>query len=399
MSSAVTPPPSWDHVGRHDVFPEVTHDEVARFNFLASLNKHIGTVLSPGNKLAFDTRVEPSLKKQLGRDPQSRHEIRRAMNADSFHQFWSALRRNTMEMRQQAGRSVVLRQAGSLAEKAAALSKSAESRLVLDPELEIPNYIGSIDNHCMPGSYHTSHFDGDVTAGANYDVGLFVTTAGMLGALSDGGGVAVAEYMKKHFPDFKPRRILDVGCTVGHNVLPIAMAYPDAEVIAIDLGEPVLRYAHARAQSLGVNNITFMQANAEQLDFEDGYFDWVQTTMFLHETSKKSMTNMFAEFYRLLAPGGFMLHVEQPQYTEDMPLYEQFIRDWDAFNNNEPFWTTMHEIDIDGLVEAAGFKREDMFTIGIKAKVDTKIFPEFKEEAEDHGRSPSWHAFGARKAG
>ena len=41
-----------------------------------------------------------------------------------------------------------------------------------------------------------------------------------------------------------------------------------------------------------------------------------------------------------------MLHLEQPQYSDDMPLYEQFIRDWDAFNNNEPFWSAMHALDL-----------------------------------------------------
>ena len=41
-------PPTYDKVSRHGVFPEPTHDETARFNFIASLNQHLAGV-SAGN--------------------------------------------------------------------------------------------------------------------------------------------------------------------------------------------------------------------------------------------------------------------------------------------------------------------------------------------------------------
>jgi ubiquinone/menaquinone biosynthesis C-methylase UbiE len=205
----------------------------------------------------------------------------------------------------------------------------------------------AVDIQCMPGSYQGEERPGDMSAGANYDSGLFATTGGGLGALSDGGGQALVEWIRKERPDWKPRRILDLGCTVGHNIVPLALAFPDAEVVAIDTAAAVLRYAHARAQSLGAKNITFIQMNAEDMSrFDDGYFDWVQTTMYLHELSGKALPRVIRESERVLAPGGLMFHLEQPQYSDDMPLYEQFIRDWDAFNNNEPYWSAMHALDL-----------------------------------------------------
>ena len=390
-------PPPWNKIGRHGVFPEAKHDEIARFNFLANLNKHLAAVVGPGNRLAYDKRVKPAFKAAHGHDPKTRQEVRKAMNADPLHQMWSALRRNTMEMRQQAGRSLVLRQIDALTQKARALSAGKDT-LKLTPDLRLPNYISGVDHHCMPGSYYTELTKDDVTAAANYDSGLFVTTGGALGAFSDGGGVAIAEYMKKQHPEFHPKRILDVGCGLGHNVLPIAKVYPDADVVAIDVAAPMLRYGHARAQSLGVTNVTFLQADAEHLDYPDGAFDWIQTTMFLHETSNASMKRMMREFYRLLKPGGVMLHVEQPQYTPDMDVYEQFIRDWDAFNNNEPFWSQMHDIDVFGLMEKSGFKKDKLFQVGVRAVADRSIFPEAPTgDAEDHGRAAVWNAFGAWK--
>ncbi|RMB12234.1 class I SAM-dependent methyltransferase [Eilatimonas milleporae] len=390
-------PPPWHLVGQHAVFPKARHDEIARFNFLANMNKHLAQTLGPGNKLAYETRVLPALRKELGRDPENRHEIRRAMNKDPYHRFWSALKRNTMEQRQQAGRSMVLRQIDDLVAAAKDLNAGSD-RLNLDPTTDLPNYVKNVDHHCMPGSYHTELMPDDVSAGANYDCGLFVTTGGALGTYSDGGGKAVAEWATSN-PDFRPKRILDVGCTLGHNMLPIAEAYPDAEVTGIDVGAPVLRYGHARAKALGVDNVRFVQMNAEDLSrFEDESFDWVQTTMYLHETSNAGMARMMKEFYRVLAPGGLLLHVEQPQYTDDMPLYEQFIRDWDAFNNNEPFWSKVHELDLQECMADAGFSHNEMFVTGVRAVVDSDVFPAAKTgDLEDHGRAAAWHAFGAWK--
>jgi SAM-dependent methyltransferase len=391
-------PPDYRVIGRHGMLAEVTHDEAARFNFLAQMNRHLSTRVMPGVKEAFDARVQPAFKRAEQRDFKDRHEVRKALLKDPMFQWWSALRRATMEQRQQAGRWVTLRQADALNAKAEKLTRG-DKRLQLDPKLALPRYVAAVDHHCMPGSYHTELTPGDVTGAANYDAGLFATTGGMLGRFNDGGGVAVAQWVKKNLPDFKPKRILDIGCGLGHNVLPIADMYPDAEVVAVDVGAPMLRYGLARAKSMGVENVTFVQADVSALkQFKDESFDWVQSTMFLHETSYKSMIEIFKETRRLLKPGGIVLHVEQPQYDEKMPLFEQAMRDWDAFYNNEPFWTKMHEIDLDAFMGKAGFAKPTLIHGGVAAVVDASIFPEAaKDASEDYGRKPAWHVVGARK--
>jgi ubiquinone/menaquinone biosynthesis C-methylase UbiE len=399
--STATATPSWRQVAKHGVFPQATHDEVARFDFLARLNMHLSQRVLPGVRAAWEGRVQPAFVAEHGRPPKDRHEVRRAMQDDLHYQLWSALRRNTMEQRQQAGRSVVFRQLAELRAKADALNEGAPT-LRLDPAVEQPRYMRAVDIHCMPGSYHTEVVDRDIAAGANYDAGLFVTTAGMLGSLSDGGGQAVVEWLAKNRPGWKPRRILDIGCTVGHNVVPLAQAFPEAEVVALDTAAPVLRYAHARAKSLGVNNIEFRQANAESVPAEDGSFDLVTTAMFWHETSNTAMPKIMREVYRVLAPGGLTLHLEQPQY-EGMDPYEAFMRDWDAYNNNEPFWTRMHEADLAQLLASSGFPEDAYFETTMQAKVDRTLFPapigSDASSQEDYGRTPTWTAFGAAKPG
>jgi hypothetical protein len=109
------------------------------------------------------------------------------------------------------------------------------------------------------------------------------------------------------------------------------------------------------------------------------------------------MKAIFAESHRLLRPGGVVLHVEQPQYTPDMPLYEQAMRDWDAFYNNEPFWSTLHEIDLDARLTEAGFSAQKL--IHDKVSADARdIFPAaMDDKVEDFGRRAAWRLLGAEK--
>lgn len=391
-------PPPYTALQRHPMMPQASHDEAARFNFLTLFNRYLSGEIGRGNRIAYETRVLPAFKVIHGREPENREEIRIAMNQDPFHRMWSALKRNSMEMRQQNGRQIVLRQLDELDAKAKAFNE-ASGLLELDPSVEQPIYATCVDIHCQPGGYHGGEREGDVTVGANYDVGLFATTGGALGSLNNGGGQAVVGWVKANRPDWEPKRILDVGCTVGHNAVPFAEGFPDAEVIAIDTAAASLRYGAARAAGLGVKNIRFVQASGEDLSrFPDNHFDWVQTTMFLHELSAESMPKILAECRRVLKPGGLLLHVEQPQYGPDMPLYEQFIRDWDAYNNNEPFWSAMHGVDLKAVMEEAGFPMDHQFVTGVRAVPDKSLFPASPDgEEEDYGRAAIWNAYGAWK--
>ena len=89
------------------------------------------------------------------------------------------------------------------------------------------------------------------------------------------------------------------------------------------------------------------------------------------------------------------LHVEQPQYTDDMDLFEQFIRDWDSWFNNEPFWSQMHDIDVFDAMEQIGFPRADQ--VAFRAAAPTELIGDQTGQPEDHGRAAIWNVFGAWK--
>jgi ubiquinone/menaquinone biosynthesis C-methylase UbiE len=161
---------------------------------------------------------------------------------------------------------------------------------------------------------------------------------------------------------------------------------------------PMLRYGAARANALGINNVKFVQMNAENMaEFADGSFDWVQTTMFLHETGGKAIHRIFGEINRVLAPNGLNLHIEQPQYTPEMSYYEQFMRDWDAYYNAEPYWGHMHDLQPEDLMTEAGVSRENFMQVGVKAINDLDKKKSDGNVTEDYGRSPIWNVFGGWK--
>ncbi len=352
-------PPSWQHVGRHAVFPQSAHDDTARFDFLANLNGYLSTRLSPKVRESYEKRVKPAFEQREGRAPESRHEVRKAMAADPVYQTWSALRRNTMEMRQQAGRGMVLRQLGPLIDKVRQINETSPG-LQLDPSVQVPRYVSAVDIHCMPGGYHTELVPGDVLAPANYDSGIFATTGGMLGRWNDGGGQALAQWLKKEHPQFKPRRILDLGCTVGQNAVPLAQAFPEAEVIAIDVAAPMLRYAHARAVALG-KAVHWHQRDIRDTRFPDAHFDLVTSSILFHEVHPDEIGAVFREAWRVLAPGGVMAHIDIPNYfAYPDPLFVSLVHA-DTFHNNEPFWGEMHRRDLVQLMVDAGFEHRDCF--------------------------------------
>ena len=392
-ATQIDPAPPWSHAGQHAMSPVATHDDIARFNFLANFNKYMSGNVVGGNAAAYVSRVLPAWISEHGTPPADRREIRTAMSRDPYYRMWSSLRRTGMEMRQQAGRALVLRQIESLRDRARVLNESCPQTLQLDPSVEVPRYQSELDNHCMPGSYFAQYIDDDVSAAANYDAGMFATTTGLFGRYLDGAGRGIVRWLQRERPGWQPQRILDMGCGLGHNVLPIARAFPAAEIVAVDLAAPMLRFGHARAIGMGVRNVTFRQGNVESMPFEDCSFDFIFSAMFLHETSYSALRNIFGEVRRLLAPGGLQLHLEQPPYRGMAP-FEQFLRDWDCHNNNEPFWSALHDTHLPTLLAEKGFATESIFETEIHAIVEDEM-PKVGSEVEDYGRGGMWYACGS----
>ncbi len=342
----------------HGMLPETTHDEASRQEFAKSLKGFIQSHLLPGLEPVYQKRVAKNFEKETGRTPENRHDIRKAMVKDPYFQLYASINRIAQELLWESTNVSIDRQLPELIEKARAFSAASPAELNIPEGFEPPRYVSALDIHCMPGGYCSEVTEDDIAAGVLYDRGVYLYTMGYTGPNNDDMGRSVCNYLKRNMPEFKPRRILDMGCTVGHSTLPYREYFPDAEIWGIDVGAPVVRYAHARAEAMG-KPVNFAQMNAEETRFEDGYFDLVVSHILLHETSGKAMPRIFNECERLLAPGGLMIHADLPPF-DLMDPFTQFILDNETWYNNEPFWGAMRDMDQIELAEKAGFPREQV---------------------------------------
>jgi len=340
----------------HAALPRANHDERARQEFTKSLKQFVQQGLLPGLTPVYQNRAAKAFEKEHGKPPADRWDIRKAMVKDLYFQHYAATNRIAQELLWEAVIGSVERQLPELEKAIAELTASNAAPLESDPAFPVPRYVSALDIHCMPGGY-ASEIDGnDIAQGAIYDRGVYLYAMGYMGPDNDDMGRSVCNYIKRRMPGFAPKRILDMGCTVGHSTVPFKEQFPDAEVIGIDVGGPCVRYAHARAKALG-HDVSFMQRSAEDTGFEAGSFDLVVSHILLHETSGQAMPRIFRECHRLLKPGGLMIHADLPPF-DLMDPFTQFILDNETYYNNEPFWGAMRDKDQIGMARDAGFPAE-----------------------------------------
>lgn len=358
----------------HPMLPRGSHDERARQGFIKTLHQRSSDWSRAEAGRIWLGRVLPAFEKEHGRAPESRKEVRLAMEQDPFWQTVVGLRRISQEVLWNSCIDSVEHEYATLAANAQAADQGLGS-VTVDPDLEIPKYISAVDIHVMPGNYQAEYTENDISQGAVYERGSYLYTHGYNGPRFDNLGKGVVDYIKQTYPDLNPRRILDMGAAIGNSTLPYCEAFPDAEIYAIDVGPALLRYGYARANALG-KAIHFSQQNAEHTNFEDGYFDLVVSHIMFHETSREAIPKIFAESRRLLAPGGVMVHADLPNISMIPDLFQQVSVNQDHYDNNEPMWASYHSLDLQELIVKAGFDadkiRMDMAPMVISVPPDSQ---------------------------
>jgi arsenite methyltransferase len=100
-------------------------------------------------------------------------------------------------------------------------------------------------------------------------------------------------------------RVLDLGSGAGTDSLVAAqMVGEEGSVTGIDMRPQMLAKARNAAAAMGVGNVTFAEGEAERLPFADASFDVVVSNGVIDLVPDKDA--LFAELYRVLAPGGRM---------------------------------------------------------------------------------------------
>jgi SAM-dependent methyltransferase len=344
---------------KHPMLIDETHDERARDAFIASLREFTMAEIYPQLRNHYRDVLAPRHAERHGAPPSSVERVRTIMEDSPLYMGYSLLVRSTQELLWDTVGEAVERQLPALIEKAST-DGARKGSLVLDPSLPLPNYTAAVDIHVMPGGFHTEITADDVFAGALYDRGVHLFAFGGLGPLNDELGVATAAAVRHQFPGFEPRRILDFGCGAGHATLPLADAFPDAEIHGVDLGAPMLRYASARASALGYA-VHFSQQDATHTNYPDASFDLITSTLLLHEMPRPAILALFRECHRLLRPGGVMAHHDLLRWPDEP--FEAFMMAWTTRHNNEPYERASGTLKFPEDCVAAGFDAADVFVV------------------------------------
>jgi len=349
---------------QHEMLAVPTADETARQQFVVAFKQALNRGLRKTQGDLFETVVAPGWAAEHGAPPTTRETIREAMQADPAYRSWSSLARAAQEQMWITVGDSIFRERERLAATAERFAQAPTRRgsLTLDPSFAPPRGVTGVDIHLQPGGYALDLGEGDCSAGALYESGGNLYAFGQGISRTDSKAAHVQRFLRERFPRLQPRRILDMGCSAGSASVPYAEAYPEAEVHAIDVGSGMLRYAHARAESLGVA-VHFHQMDVARTRFEDESFDLIVSHNLMHEISAPTRRGMLRESRRLLRPGGVCVHQDVPLRFQGLSEFRKFDMSWDTLNNNEPYWEVYANADLQPELRAAGFA-EDCIHVG-----------------------------------
>ena len=146
----------------------------------------------------------------------------------------------------------------------------------------------------------------------------------------------------------QPRRILDLGCGTGSTTLLLKQAFPQVEVIGLDLSPYMLFMGDRKAQEAGLQ-IRWMHGDAAHTPFRDGAFDLVTASLLFHETPASVLPLILQEACRLLIPGGQLLILDGSQTAlQQAPWLRNLFE--------EPFLEDYTRGRITTWMETAGFQ-------------------------------------------
>jgi len=162
-------------------------------------------------------------------------------------------------------------------------------------------------------------------------------------------------------------RLLEMACGTGRVMTFIRDNWPSMDVTATDLSPFYLekarenndywerRFAPASTgQQMG--NAQFVQANAEDVPFQDASFDAVVNVYLFHELPAEAQDNVFKEAARVLTPGGVFVLTDSTQLG-DRPANDETMGNFS--NLAEPHYIAYIRRDLAALARAHGLEPLD----------------------------------------
>jgi ubiquinone/menaquinone biosynthesis C-methylase UbiE len=344
------------------------HDEGARQAFVGSLKQFVNFEVEAAVARQFEHVAAPAYALATGARPSNRKEAVAALAEDPLFRLWATLTHHSQNLMWDAVQETTDR---LLEDRLAAFRELRDTTpsggsLHLADQLVVRAPVSTTEIHRQPGGYWRERRPDDIEQGLNYTgtLELYRGAKGMsANKASEGGSMGrfMIDVARRRVPDLTPSAILDMGCATGDQTQAYKRLFPDARVVGIDCARPLLRYAHGSAESAGLA-IEFHECDAASTGLPDESFDLITSIIMFHETSEAQVGPILEECWRLLRPGGLILHLDIPYHPHRTALVKQATNDWQVLHNGEPFWTGFVDLDMAAELAEAGFDRETLFT-------------------------------------
>ena len=124
----------------------------------------------------------------------------------------------------------------------------------------------------------------------------------------------IARLMGLEAPDPSTARVLEIGCSDGGNLVPMAAAAPQGRYVGIDLAPGAIAEARAMASDLALSNVTLDAADLRDLPSDVGTFDYIVAHGFYSWVPASVRDTLLATLRERLAPDGiaFVSHNTMP---------------------------------------------------------------------------------------
>lgn len=114
----------------------------------------------------------------------------------------------------------------------------------------------------------------------------------------------IAHLFGLNAPALSHARVLEIGCAAGGNLLPLAVRYPKAEFIGVDLSSRQIAAAQDLANVAGLRNVRLICASFTDLPPELGEFDYIISHGVFSWVDTATQDAMLALCEQRLAPRG-----------------------------------------------------------------------------------------------